>query len=142
MAADFSQFLRKPAGEAKRPEALAIGDYAGVIKSFEIGDQNKNKTPYVRFHLGYVAPPPGVDLNGVDLSKRQARRDFYLTEDALWRLDELIKSCGVSADGRTYEEILPQLVGAPVVMEVQQYMNEKANPPEIGNQIGRLIGQS
>lgn len=136
---DFSSLLRKPAGEAKKPEALPAGDYPGVIKSFELGDQNKNHTPYVRFPLGLTAWPDSVDESDrgdTDLSKRSLRRDMYLTEDALWRLDELIKGLGIDMTGRSYEEVLPELVGQQVLVEVQQYMNQTNN--EIGNQVGAL----
>jgi len=138
---DFSALLRKPAGEAKRPAALPPGNYSGVIKSFELGDRNKNKTPYVRFHLGLVDWPAEVeesDRSDIDLSKRQLRRDFYLTEDALWRLDELISKCGIDANGMSYEELLPQMVGVNVLVEVQQYLNEQNN--EVGNQVGAVTG--
>lgn len=141
--ADFSQLLRKPAGEAKKPAALPAGDYSGVIKSFEVGDQNKNKTPYIRFQVALTGWPDSVDESDrgdTDLSKRQMRRDYYLTDDALWRLDEFIKSCGVEPNGRSYEEIVPELMGASVLAEVQQYLNQTSN--EIGNQIGKLVGQN
>lgn len=139
--ADFSQFLRKPAGEAKKPQALPIGDYPGVVKSFEFGDQNKNRTPYVRFHLGILDFAATVTEEEKaacgDLSKRQFRRDFYLTDDALWRLDEFLKSCGVPLSGRAYEEAIPEAAGAQVTVEVQQYVSDKN---EVGNQVGKLFG--
>lgn len=138
---DFSTLLKKPAGEAKKPPALPAADYPGVVKSFEYGDNNKNKTPYVRFSIGLTGLAEGVDpseLEGVDLSKRALRRDYYLTDDALWRLDEFIRSCGVEPSGKSYEEIIPALVGAQVMVEVQQYLNQTNN--EIGNQVGKLLG--
>jgi len=141
---DFSSLLKKPAGEAKKPEALAAGNYPGVIKSYELGDQNKNKTPYVRLALGLTGWPDGaepqLDAKGepVDLSKRGLRRDYFLTDDALFRLDDLLRSCNIAVEGRSYEETLPELVGQPVIVEVQQYMNQSTN--DIGNQVGSLAG--
>lgn len=142
---DFTSLLQKPAGEAKKPEALPAGDYHGVVKSFETGDSNKNKTPYVRFHIGIVAPGDAVasdhpDLAEQDLSKRQMRRDYYLTEDAMWRLDDFLKSLGIALAGKSYEETIPEAVGTQVLVEVQQYLNQTSN--EIGNQIGKIVGQS
>lgn len=141
--ANFSELLKKPAGEAKKPPALPAADYPGIIKSFELGDNNKNKTPYVRFHLGLLGAAETVDaaeFEGIDLSKRQLRRDFYLTEDSLWRLDEFLRAVGVESAGRNYEEVLPEVVGKNVVVEVQQYLNQQTN--EIGNQVGKLTAQS
>lgn len=150
MAPNFSHLLKRPAGQAKKPEALPIGDYHGIIKGFEIGDQNKNKTPYARLQLGLMGWPDSVDeaerqqsgpdgkSTPIDLSKRQLRRDMYLDDPSLWRLDEFLRSCGIEPEGRTYEECLPELVGHQVTIEVQQYLNEKTS--EIGNQVGKLTG--
>jgi hypothetical protein len=136
---DFSQLLRKPAGVAKKPPALPAGDYSGIIKSWEVGDNNKNKTPYVRFNLVLTAPPDDVELEpGTDLSKKPLRRDYYLTDDALWRLDDFIRSCGIEPNEEVYEEVMPQMVGLPVTVEVQQYINQSTS--EIGNQVGKLTG--
>lgn len=138
---DFSALMRRPAGEAKKPEPLPAGLYSATIKGHELGDSNKNKTPYVRFSIGLIAPPDDVDLpEGTDLSKRSLRRDYFFTEDALWRLDDFIRSCGIVPAGRNYEEIVPDLHGAMVTAEVQQNMNEKTN--EIFNQIGKLYGEA
>jgi hypothetical protein len=142
---DFSKLLRKPVDEAKKPNALPAADYPGIIKSFEIGDQNKNKTPYVRFHVALTGWPDSVSEDDkvqndkpVDLAKRQLRRDFYLTDDADWRLAEFLKSCGISTAGRNFEETVPEAVGQAVLVEVQQYLNQTNS--EIGNQIGKLVG--
>jgi hypothetical protein len=147
MAPNFSHLLKRPAGKAKKPEALPAGLYPGVIKSVEYGDQNKNKTPYVRCHLGLTGWPEDISEDDkapggepVDLAKRQPRRDYYLTDDALWRLDELLRSMGIEPSGRSYEEVIPDAVGQSVTVEMQQYLNEKNN--ETGNQVGKLFAQA
>lgn len=152
---DFSTLLRKPVGQAKKPQVLVPGDYSGVIKGHEI-TENKFVQPFqpiVRLNVGLLDWPDTAsqddriqDGQPVDLSKRQLRRDYRFNasapgvEDDLWRLDELIKSLGINGEGRGYEEVLPELHGARVVVEVQQYLNQKTN--EYGNQVGKLIGQA
>ena len=140
---DFSQLLRKPMSEAKRPPALPVGDYQGVVKSYELGDNNKNKTPYVRFQIGLTGWPDSVgeedrvsDGAPIDLSKKQLRRDFFLTPDADFRLADFLKSCGIA--DQPFETGVPAAVGCPIVVEVQQYMNQTNS--EIGNQIGAMRG--
>lgn len=140
---DFSALLKKPAGEAKRPPPLPIGDYQGVIKSHEVGDNNRNHTPYVRFGIVLTEWPENLAESdrpdGVDLNKRQLRKDYFLTEESLWRLDEFIRSCGIDPNGRAYEEVLPELIGQPVYVQVQHYMNQQTG--EIGNNTGDVVGQ-
>lgn len=136
---DFSQLLRKPIAEAKRPPCLPIGDYPAKISRYELGESRQNKTPYVRLHVALTGAPDGMDpsdLDGIDLSKRQMRRDFYLTEDAYFRLAELIKSCNIEAED--FETAVPHLVGCDVLAEVQQYINQQTS--EIGNEIRGLRG--
>lgn len=159
---DFSTLLRRPAAESKRPPALPADDYQGLVKSYQFGDQNQNKTPYVRYQLGLTDWGPSVPETweahdpatnrsytvgkaDVDLSKRQLRRDFFLTPDALWRLKEFIESCGIEvveeADGTIdYAPLIPQVIGQGVTIEVQQYLNQNSN--EFGNQVGRVTGQA
>lgn len=141
MAPNFSALLRKPAGEAKKPPALPAADYPAVLSSFELGDNNKNKTPYVRFMVKLTGWAESLDESDrdsdIDLVKRQMRKDFYLTDDALWRLDEFMKSIGIEANGRTYEELFPEMMGMEVIAEVRQYMNQQTS--EIGNQLEKLL---
>ncbi len=141
MAPNFSHLLKKPAGEAKKPPALPAADYPAVLASFELGDNNKNKTPYVRFMVkltGWAESLAEEDRDSdIDLSKRQMRKDFYLTDDALWRLDDFIKSIGIEPAGRAYDEIIPEMMGSPVIAEVRQYMNQQTS--EIGNQLEKLL---
>lgn len=142
---DFSKLLKAPAGEAKEPKVLVPGDYPGVIKSWEIKEapQGKDYSSLIRFNIGLTGWAEGLDdedmLDGdgkpLDLSKRQLRRDFY--DNALFRLDEFLKSLGLELSGMTYEEALPLCVGKAVLVEVQQYMNQTTN--KFGNQVGRLV---
>lgn len=138
---DFSSLLRKPAGEAKRPPVLPVGDYSGIIKKWEVGDNNRNKTPYVRFHLGFFDFPESVDhadRENIDLSKRQKSRDYYLTEESLFRLDEMLRTLGVEAKGRSYEEVLPEVLGKNVIISVTHYTNDRTG--ELGDQVEKIIG--
>lgn len=143
---DFSKLLKKPAGEAKRPPALPVGDFLGLVKGHELKEapQGKDYDMIVRFSVALREWPDSVDSSdreGIDLAKRQMRRDFYIDSNdpnGTWRLDEFIRSCGVEPNGRSYEEVLPDLTGSEVLVEVQQYMNERTG--EIGNQIGKMVG--
>lgn len=138
---DFSQLLRRPAGGHKKPPVLPPGDYEGVIVSHLMDESGQKKTPYLRIMIrpsGWPANVPDswevfntttgqmetVTKEMVDLTKKQLRKDFYLTEDAFWRLDEFLAAEGVLAEGKTYEECFPELVGKPVLMEVINKQNQ------------------
>lgn len=147
---DFTQWLAKPAGKAVRPPALPVEKYPGKVQAYEYGDQNNNHTPYCRYQLSLTAWPEDLpeskkfykDREGneipINLNRMRLRKDFYLTDEALWRLDEFLRSCGISTEGKTYQEVCPQVVGTNVMVEVQHYLNQNTN--EIGNQVGLVLG--
>lgn len=145
MAPNFQHLLRKPAGKAKKPPALPAGHYPGVIKSWETGDANANKTPYVRFQCIAREWPEDVaeadradeDGNAIDLAKRQMRKDYYLSDEALYRLDEMLRSIGVDPEGKLYEEVLPDTIGTEVILVVTQYMSKTTS--EIGSSIEQIL---
>lgn len=148
---DFAA-LKRPSGQALKPKVLEPADYPGIVKSWEAGDANKNKTPYVRFHLAPTGWPdaiaeedrtqalPDGTTKPIELAKRQMRRDFYLTDEAMWRLDEFLRTMGIEGIGqRSYEECLPESIGKSITMEVQQQLNQQTN--ELFNQIGKVWGE-
>ncbi len=150
---DFSQLLKRPTGQGKRPKALPTGSYPCVIKNWEAGDKNKNNTPYVRLHLGFTGWPESVDesdrfqegLNGqlvpIDITKRQLSRDIYYVgkdgSDQTYRIDDVLKACGIEL-GRPYEETLPLLIGKHGIAAVSTYVSDKTG--EIGNQVDNFTG--
>ena len=139
---NFAELLNKPAGEAKKPPVLDAGDYPGVIKSYEMGESSQKKTPYVRFMVGLTGWPEGAepqtreDGTPIDLSTKTLRRDFFITDDALWRFDEFLRAIGIDPTGRTYADLLPETVGAGVLAEVRQGMNQNSN--DLFNEIAGL----
>lgn len=153
MAVDFSSMLKKQSGQAKRPKALPRGSYPGKIKAWEVGDKNKNNTPYVRFHVIPTQWPDSVDesermqegpngeLIPINLSKRQLRRDIFTQgtdgTDMMYRLDDFLKSLGLEM-GPAYEELLAQVNGKDVLIDVTQYVNQQSG--ELENQVEKIVG--
>lgn len=143
MAVDFAKLLSKPLDDVKKPPAWPAGTYLGVVSKHEFGDNNKNSTPYARITIKVTQAGPGLEpseLEGIDLTKgREFRKDFYLTEDADWRLKEFIESCGIPTTGRTFAETVPELLNAQVQLEIIQ-QNSQRNAEELVNFAGEVKG--
>lgn len=143
MAVDFSHLLKSPTGQAKRPPALPIGTYPGIIKGYEFAELfGQQKVPGVRFMLAPLDFPDAVDLGereGIELNKRQLRKEFSIADADIWQLEAFLSSIGAGGDGSTNEENIPKAVGARVLMDVQQNVNP--NTSEINNRVGKMVGQ-
>lgn len=144
MAVDFSTLLSKPADEVKRPPALPAGSYFGVIEKHAFDESREKKTPYVSYTVKltgeYGDDVDAEGVEGIDIAKRTMRKDFYLTEDALWRLKEFIESCGVPSVGRSLGEIIPEVVNCRVLCEVSSQLDRRnpEDPPR--NAIEKMVG--
>lgn len=121
---DFKALLSRPVASAERPKPKAAGTYSGIIESFRFDTSAQKKTPYVRFTLTNLSPGPDVsqadlDAAGADLSRWKPTIDFYLTEDALYRLREVIENCVPNSSGRSFNETVPEMKGKAVLITVQ-----------------------
>lgn len=144
MTVDFRKLLDKPMDEIKRPPSLPAGTYFGTVTKYEFGESNNKKTPYLRLLLNVTSAGEDVDqeaLKEIDLSKKQLRKDFYITPDAEYRIKEFLESCQIPTTGRALGEAIPDCMNAPVVIEVTLRPNQ--NDPEAppNNDVGNLKGQ-
>lgn len=155
---DFSALYQKPAGLAKRPPVLPADDYSGIITGAHSDGEinNEKKTPFIQWPVKLLDWGPSVpdewqvyDANSnsmvtvqradVDLSARQYNGRFFTTDDSLIMLDEFLRSCGIDLEGRTYAEVLPEVVGKRVTVKVTQYTPRGST--EVRNQVDRMVGE-
>lgn len=148
MTTDYKTLLQKPADSFKKPPTWPAGTYHGKIKQTEFGESSQKKTPYLRVIAQPIAAgedvdqerlaSPGPGLPPIDMSKRTFRTDFYLTEDALYRLTEFMHSCGIDTTGRAHIECIPELLGADVMIALVEKPNQ--DNTEIINLVDKMVG--
>lgn len=95
----LQELLGKPAESFVPPPVLPVGTYAFVVLKHEFGESSKKKTPYVRFHCRPQAAQDDVDqeaLAAYGPFNKELRLDFYLTEDALFRINEFMEKLGMN----------------------------------------------
>lgn len=145
---DFRQHLSKPMAEMKKAPTLPGGTYKGVIISQEFGESSKKKTPYCRYNVRLLQAMDDVDAsrladdgNGkpIDIQKKSFRSDFYLTDEAEYRLVEFLKTCGVEVGGgRSLGEGIPDALNAPVIVNLSEELGEGGS---MFNQIKEIKGE-
>lgn len=141
---NFNELLAKPVDDAKRPPAMPAGTFFGNITKYEFDKSNsEKKTPLVRFFVQLTHAHesiPAEDLDGIDVTKRTMRREYYLTPDADWRLAEMLKTLGIDTAGRSFGETIPEAQGKAVQVEVTRELNKKKPTDPPFNNISDMAG--
>lgn len=114
---DFNALLDADPTQFERPPLVPEGDFLSLIKGRKFDKSAQKKTPYVRFDFQLIAPMESVSqeaLDGIDLAKAKPHDDFYLTEDAMFRLRELFEL--VDAVMPSTRESIDACVGKQVIL--------------------------
>lgn len=150
---DLSSLLRPTAVSTLPPPVIPADIYPGLIKTYELAN-SQNGNPMLRLQVAIMDWPPSVAKkdrvqtgpNGeeipVDLSKKQMRKDFFLTAAAYYRLEQFLEGMGFDiavdeAGNKDYETPVSQLIGAPVMVEVQRILSNRTQ--EFINVCGDLL---
>lgn len=105
-APNFASILDESPTEITRPKPLPIGTYlTRVIGAPRYDKSSKKQTPFVEFTLKFLSAEDDVDeddlveaLGDGDIGDRALPVTFYLTEDAVYRLDEFHTHCGIDLE--------------------------------------------
>lgn len=141
MSSSFRQLLSATTSETvERPRALAQGHYIGEIKSYEFGTSRQKQTPFLRVILTPHEATPDVEADanaGIDFSRRELRRDFYITQQSLYRLSDFLDATLGKQPGRSLDERIPDLRGTRVMFQVTVRDNEDGT--EQYNDVGTIV---
>lgn len=151
MGVNFQELLRRPIDEVKRPEAKPPGTWTGIIKSHRFDVSKVKKTPFVEFILNNCQPGDDVDQAQLatyregfpgSIEKWQPKAEYYLSDDAIFMLKDLMESCKLQTTGRGFDEVIPELVTQPVqfVVIVESYDPGDGSEMRFRNKIGTMTG--
>lgn len=131
---NLATLLNTSADDVKRPVALPDGTFYGVVKSHQFIESKQKKTPGVEYTVRLTHAHEDVDMSEYEntddakpLNERDMRVNFWLSEGALFMLTDFIESTGVDTAGRTLNELIPQAVGKPVVLDVTRRPTEQSD---------------
>lgn len=120
--ANFQDLLNQPVEEVKRPKPLPVGSYVFNIGDYKFDKSSKKQTDFVQFSLTPIQPLDDVDqselseaLGEKTLSDKGQKVDFYLTGEAIYRLDEFLLDFVGTTKGNTRTEQIAEAKGMQVV---------------------------
>jgi hypothetical protein len=140
---DFKALLKQRVADVKRPPPMPTGTYKAVVTDIKPGQSRQKKTPLLSFSYRVVEPMADVDAEALALVPKwhgkEMTQDWYLTEDALYRLGEHItKHLGIDIGERTYDEVLPECKMKEVYIHVVQNPSAKPGSDEVYNNISEF----
>ncbi len=129
---DFTALLAKPMDQIEKPKPLPVGSYLATIGQHKFDKaKNEKQTPFVSFPLMLAEPLPDVDaealalaLGSKTLSEVNMKIDQYLTEDAAWRLKDMLEHAGVEP-GLPLGEAIQQAIGRQIVIVIEHVASKK-----------------
>ncbi len=144
-APKFSDILKNATiGSIEKPKPYPEGSYVALIAGIEYGEtKSEKKTPYARLNLKLVqalsdVKPEELAAYG-DIAGKSVRLDFYLTEDALFRLqDFILEDMGLDMKGQTLDQALPQIINNQVGIHIKHTFDEK-DPSKIYTNVDKTF---
>jgi len=125
---DFTSLLDKRADEVEAPALLPEGSYIMTITQYRTGESAQKKTPYVEFDLKINEALDDVDAEELakvkNLTEKTLKTQFFLVEDALFRLKEFCVKAGLPVEGRSFSEILSEIAGS----QIKGIVTHRVNP--------------
>lgn len=140
---NFAELLKTKVSDAKAPPTIPPGTYTCQVETYETGESNQKKTPYIRFKLKLLSPEADVDFSETEggaeaILGRSVNDTYYLTEDALFRLRDFFEKCGLEMDdSRELGEYLPEVQGQVVLASIINKPSPQ-NPERMYTEIASL----
>lgn len=147
----FMDILNRPATEIEPPKPLPVGSYiatiTGMPNAVKVGAA---ETDAYDFPAKIVAPGEDVDPDALkDWSGKSGkpvqganapRLRFFLTEDAVYRLKDFLKACGIDVDNKkkTLAELINEVPGRQVMIHVKHrpFTRQGSTEMEIAAEVG------
>lgn len=143
MALDFAKLLAKKVDDIKPPPVLPEGTYRGVVTKYEFVESQQKKTPGVKVTFRFLSAEDDVDAEELkeieNLATIERSTSFWITENSEFMLAEFIKSCGISTQGRSLSETIPELQNANILIKVAHRLNPD-NPERKLVDIKEIVG--
>jgi len=143
---DFNNLLDQKVGEVEAPKTFPQGTVTLEVKSRKF-DKSKNKqTPYVEFEFETVGVDDDIDQEQLPDNWQGKKWDdqFYLTPDALKRLEEFLKMAGVEEGLSLRDGIEAVASGGHFVKAqvVHEMFTRKSGEPGVKAKLGMYASAS
>lgn len=135
---DFTKLMARKVEDAKKPKPLPAGTYLCIIENYIFGTSSKKGTPYIRFNFKPMMADEDVDAEELAalaqelemspqewMAKKGLRMDFYLTDDAMYRLRDFLEAgLGLDTSGTTFDKVVPDTKNMSIKIAVTREIGD------------------
>ena len=126
---NVQSILNQSPTEIERPLPMPAGTYLCTVGDWESGESSKKKTPFIKFKLKPIAATEDVDAEALSdvggLEGKNLSIIFYITEDAVFMLDEFHQNCGIDMeDGSTRAQRNDEVKNAQILALVTHRIDD------------------
>lgn len=127
----FTSILDTPSDQVERPKPMPVGQYVCIVQGQPRFDKStKKQTEFVEFLLKFnealevdedalnewLVKPDGSSKN---LAEQTIKATYYLTETALWRLNDFLDHCGAGDKSMSIRQRIAETPGCGVVVTIK-----------------------
>ena len=127
---NFGALLDKPSSEIEKPKPLPQGSYVCVVRGLPKFDKStKKQTEYVEFTYGILQAGDDVDADELEaaggIAEKTIRDTYYITENSLWRLKEMLLSCGLEdSDDVSLRQMIEETPGKQLLVHIKHQASQ------------------
>ncbi len=132
--ASFEEILSKPPSQIKAPQAFPVGTYHTIVEGPPTpGKSSQKQTDFLQFKFKILSPMQDVDAQQAAETQvvgKVIQTDFYITDNAAWRLTEfLIDHLGLAAfngkgEEKSTKELLSEAPGQQVLVKLKHELSQ------------------
>jgi hypothetical protein len=127
---NFQSILNASPTEVERPKPIPTGTYLCVVGDCESGESSQKKTPFIKFALKPIDAMADVDATALTalggLEGKTLSITFYITEAAVYQLDEFHQNCCVDMeDGSSRADRNDLVANAQILATVEHEIDER-----------------
>jgi hypothetical protein len=119
----FEELMKMPATEIKAPQAYPPGTYHCLVEGPPThGKSSQRQTDFWEFKFKVLSALKDVDQQAYaeqQIAGKTITAQYYITENSMWRLMELLKNCGIEPIGKSPEQMLAEVPGKQVLIKLK-----------------------
>lgn len=126
MPMSFEEILNLPASQIKPPQALPVGTYHCIVDGVPTpGKSSQKQTDFLQFKFKILSAMQDVsqkEAAEAQVVGKTITNDYYITENAVWRLMDLMDHLGVrngEDDDTKIKELVSRTPGQQLLVKLK-----------------------